>query len=160
MTSAVRAVPAAPPEEAAAHFADRLRFETDCADVHADLVAGVPGIVIVDARRAAAYAAGHVPGAHSLPHAEIRAATVAALLGRESGTEDPNRSPMFVTYCWGPHCNGATRAARALAGLGYRVKEMIGGVTGWRAEGYPLTTPSVLSDCRYRTNIQDSPGIG
>ena len=66
---------------------------------------------------------------------------------------------LFVTYCWGPHCNGATRAARALAGLGYPVKEMIGGIAGWRAEGYRLATASVLSDCISRTNVQDSPGF-
>ncbi len=144
--SLVRAVPAASPAEAAAHFADRLRFETDCADVHADLVAGGAGVVVVDARSREAFAAGHVPGARSLPHAEITAATVGEMLGRE-----PPAEVVFVTYCWGPHCNGATRAARALAGLGHPVKEMIGGVVGWRAEGYSLATGCVASDCISRT---------
>ena len=82
-TSVVRAVPPASPAEAAAHFADRLRFETDCADVHADLAAGIPGVVVVDVRSRQAFAAGHVPGARSLPHAEISAATVAGMLRRE-----------------------------------------------------------------------------
>ena len=142
----MRAVAAASPAEAAAHFADRLRYETDCADVHADLVAAAPGIVLVDARSRDAYAAGHVPGARSLPHADITPASVAALLAIEPSPEPPAAGVLFVTYCWGPHCNGATRAARALAGLGYPVKEMIGGVAGWRAEGYRLATASVLSD--------------
>jgi rhodanese-related sulfurtransferase len=157
--SAVRAVTAASPEEAAAHFADRLRFETDCADVHADLVAGVPGIVVVDARMPAAYAAGHVPGARSLPHTEITPARVRALLAVAARSAAPAGGTVFVTYCWGPHCNGATRAARALAALGYPVKEMIGGIAGWRAEGYDLATASVSSDCICRTNMQDLPGF-
>jgi rhodanese-related sulfurtransferase len=149
--SVVRAVPVAPPPEAAAHFADRLRFETDCADVHADLAAGVTGVVVIDARARAAFAAGHVPGAWSLPHAEISAATVEALLlGAESG------DTVFVTYCWGPHCNGATRAARALAALGYSVKEMIGGVAGWRAEGFELATGASPPNCVSRTNMANS----
>lgn len=127
--SAVRAVPAAAPEVAAAHFAARLAFETDCADVHADLVAGVPGLVVLDARSGLDFADGHVPGAYSLPHRAIDATTTAAL----------PRDALLVTYCWGPHCNGATRAAAKLAALGFHVKEMLGGVTGWRAEGYELT---------------------
>ena len=47
---------------------------------------------------------------------------------------------LFVVYCSGPHCNGADRAAVALARLGRPVKKMIGGVTGWTAEEYPLAT--------------------
>jgi rhodanese-related sulfurtransferase len=47
-----------------------------------------------------------------------------------------------VTYCWGPGCNGATRAALALARLGYRVKEMLGGMEYWIREGFPVETPT------------------
>ncbi len=46
---------------------------------------------------------------------------------------------LFVVYCAGPHCNGAARAALALARLGRRVKVMTGGVTGWLDEGFPLS---------------------
>jgi rhodanese-related sulfurtransferase len=45
---------------------------------------------------------------------------------------------LLVVYCAGPHCNGADRAAAKLAALGRPVKKMIGGVTGWRDEGFPL----------------------
>ena len=45
---------------------------------------------------------------------------------------------LFVVYCAGPHCNGANKGAVRLARLGYRVKEMIGGVTGWIDEGFAL----------------------
>ena len=47
---------------------------------------------------------------------------------------------VFVTYCAGPHCNGATRGALRLAKLGRPVKIMPGGVTGWLDEGFELTT--------------------
>jgi len=124
----VAAVPAAAPVEALAHFGRRLAFETDCADVHDDLAAGVSGFVVVDARSHDAYEDGHVPGARSLPHATIDAVTTAGL--------PPDA--VIVTYCWGVHCNAATKAAAALAGLGFQVKEMLGGVAGWLAEGYPL----------------------
>ena len=47
---------------------------------------------------------------------------------------------LFVVYCAGPHCNGSTRAALRIAQLGRPVKEMIGGITGWRDEGFALAT--------------------
>lgn len=47
---------------------------------------------------------------------------------------------LFVTYCAGPHCNGATRGALQLAHLGRAVKIMAGGITGWLDEGFALAT--------------------
>jgi rhodanese-related sulfurtransferase len=52
---------------------------------------------------------------------------------------DYPKSTLFVVYCAGPHCNGANKAAVKLAALGYPVKEMIGGVTGWLDEGFELS---------------------
>jgi rhodanese-related sulfurtransferase len=45
-----------------------------------------------------------------------------------------------VVYCSGPHCNGADRAALRLARLGRQVKKMIGGISGWKDEGFSLVT--------------------
>ena len=50
-----------------------------------------------------------------------------------------------VTYCWGPGCNGATRAALALALLGHRVREMVGGFEYWAREGLPVQTAGGLT---------------
>ncbi|MER6593970.1 rhodanese-like domain-containing protein [Micromonospora purpureochromogenes] len=125
-------VPPADPAVAAAHFLDRLTFETDVSDVHADLTARVPGLVVVDSRGPDAWRQGHLPGAVHLPTAEI--ATRAAELV-PAGTA-------VVTYCWGPGCNGATRAALEFARLGYRVKEMLGGYEYWVREGLPVRTPT------------------
>ena len=128
--SAVQSTPPADPATAAAHFAARLAFETDVSDVHADLHARVPDLVVVDSRSSAAWEQGHVPGAVHLPTADIP--TRAADLIPPTTT--------VVTYCWGPGCNGATRAALAFARLGYRVKEMIGGFEYWAREGFPVRT--------------------
>lgn len=124
--------PTAAPTDAAAHFAARLALETDCADVAATLRDHPDELVVVDARSSAAFAAGHLPGAVSLPHAEVTADALAAL--------DPSGERLFVTYCWGPHCNGATRGALAIAAAGGRVKEMLGGIWGWQQEGFALTS--------------------
>jgi rhodanese-related sulfurtransferase len=128
MKSLVSEHPAATPQAALAHFQARLAFETDCADVHESLKGGKSDFVLVDARGPEAFARAHVPGALNIPHRTMT---------RERMSEFP-ADTLFVVYCAGPHCNGANRAAVRLAGLGYRVKEMIGGVSGWREEGFPL----------------------
>jgi rhodanese-related sulfurtransferase len=119
-----------PPADAAAHFARRLAVETDVSDVAAALESGIPGFVLLDSRSAEAWGQGHVPGALHLPGREIAA----------RADDELDRSVPVVTYCWGPGCNGATRAASALALLGFRVREMIGGFEYWAREGLPVET--------------------
>jgi rhodanese-related sulfurtransferase len=119
-----------PPAAAAAHFAARLALETDVSDVHSALETGRPGFVLLDSRSAQAWAQGHVPGAVHLPGREIPA----------RAADELDRSVPVVTYCWGPGCNGATRAALALARLGFAVREMLGGFEYWAREGLPVGT--------------------
>ena len=124
----VLAVAPVDPGRAAAAFAERLALQTDAADVYAALAAGTAGFVLIDSRSDEAWAQGHIPGAMHLPTARIP--------DRAAELLDP--SVPVVTYCWGPGCNGATRAALALSLLGFHVKEMLGGVEYWIREGRPL----------------------
>jgi rhodanese-related sulfurtransferase len=114
---------------AVAHFTERLTFETDVADVHADLAAGVP-FTLVDARSQESWDQGHIPGAVHLPGGKVRL--------RAEQTID--RDLPVVTYCWGPGCNAATKAALEFAKLGYQVKEMLGGFEYWVREGFAYET--------------------
>ena len=117
-------------QAAVAHFAERLAYETDVSDVASDIGGGVTGWVLIDSRSQESWDQGHVPGAVHLPTREIaaRAASVVP------------EGVAVVTYCWGPGCNGATRAALEFAKLGYPVKEMIGGFEYWTREGLPVET--------------------
>jgi rhodanese-related sulfurtransferase len=126
MPSHVAAIPAASAADALAHFESSFRFETDCWDVHDALAAGAPDFVLLDVRGPASYAQGHVPGALNLPHGKIVESRLAAWPA----------DTLFVVYCAGPHCNGASRAAVRLARFGRPVKLMIGGLTGWIDEGF------------------------
>lgn len=128
MTSSVTAIPAAPPEVALAHFEAEFTFEADCWDVHDAFSKGDPDFVLLDVRSHDHFDQGHVPGALSLPHGKII----------ESKLAEWPKDTMFVTYCAGPHCNGAARGALRLAKLGRPVKIMAGGVTGWIDEGFDL----------------------
>lgn len=126
----VNAVPPVPPEQAAEHFNRLLALEADCYDVHAATVSGTKDFVLLDVRSPDAFANGHVMGAVNLPHGRII----------ERNLADYPPDTLFVTYCNGPHCNGADKGARRLAELGRPVKKMIGGVTGWLDEGFELET--------------------
>ncbi len=128
MANAVIHIPAAPAPEAEAHFANSFRFETDCWDVHDALSRSDPGFVLLDVRGPDMFAMGHVLGAINLPHGKIIASKMATWPA----------NTLFVTYCAGPHCNGAARGALRLAKLARPVKIMTGGVTGWIDEGFPL----------------------
>lgn len=112
------------------HFAGKLAYETDVSDVHAALSGGKSGFVLVDSRSREAWDQGHVPGAIHLPTNEIGLRAVELV---PAGTS-------VVTYCWGPGCNGATRAALEFAKLGYPVREMIGGFEYWVREGFAYET--------------------
>ncbi len=129
MPTDVTAIPAAPSAIAEAHFAAEFTFETDCWDVHDALDRGAD-FVLLDVRSPAMFALGHVPGATNLPHGKIV----------ESKLAQWPADTLFVTYCAGPHCNGAARGALRLARLGRPVKIMSGGITGWQDEGFQLNS--------------------
>jgi rhodanese-related sulfurtransferase len=129
-TNPVTEVPAAPSTAARAHFEALLAFETDCWDVHEAMADAPSGLVVLDVRSPDLFAAGHVPGAGNLPHRRINPRNLARV----------PESTLVVVYCAGPHCNGADRAAARLAALGRPVKKMVGGIEGWRDEGFPLET--------------------
>ena len=119
--------PPAEPADAARHFAARLAYETDPSEVEADLDRGMP-IVVVDARPARYYDECHIKGAINMPHRSINADSTAAY----------SRDTVFITYCTGVGCNASTKAALRLANLGFRVKEMTGGIVWWRSEGFAV----------------------
>ncbi|MEP7703136.1 rhodanese-like domain-containing protein [Paraglaciecola sp. 25GB23A] len=124
----VTAISAAEPQEALAHFTQTFEFETDCWDTHEGLRIDPSQFVLLDVRSKALFDKGHIPGAISLPHSKII----------ESKLRQWPKDILFVTYCAGPHCNGAARGAVRLATLGRKVKLMAGGITGWIDEGFEL----------------------
>lgn len=114
---------------AAQHFQTKLDFETDSWDLN-EMRRGGENVVIVDARSPGAYAEEHLPGAISMPHRGMTEQTISQL----------DRGALFVTYCDGVGCNASTKGALRMAELGFRVKELIGGLDWWKRDGYPVET--------------------
>jgi len=113
-------------EDQLRHYADKLAYEIDSWDLKVALEGG-ENIVVIDARSADAYAAEHIPGAISIPHRTMNAETTAAV----------DRASTVVTYCDGIGCNASTKGALNMAKLGFKVKELIGGLDWWKRDGYP-----------------------
>lgn len=123
---------AASPQDAFTHFAGKLSYETDPADIAYAIKHDEVDFVLVDARRPSAYRQAHLPGAVNVPETGITEDWLAGLPADR----------LLVTYCWGPACNGSTKAAMKIAALGRPVKEMIGGIEYWTREGYPTIAES------------------
>ena len=103
------------------YFAQRLLHETDAADVAASLHDGT--YTLLDTRGERAYDDAHLPGALCLARMSI---------------EDLPAGPLVV-YCWGPGCNGATKACARLFEAGRTdVKEMLGGFEYFVREGFAV----------------------
>lgn len=121
-------MPPADAGKALEHFKAKLELETDAWDLHEDLKAGVPGLVVVDARKAAAYEGGHIPGAINLYHRDMD----------EKRTAGWSKNDLYVVYCVSVGCNASSKGCLNLAALGFQVKELLDGLHAWEDHGYPV----------------------
>jgi len=86
-------------------------------------------VVVLDVRPGAEYRAGHIPGARSVPLAEL--ASLAPKLPRRR---------QIVAYCRGPYCVYADDAVRLLQARGLKARRLDVGFPGWRRAGLPVET--------------------
>jgi rhodanese-related sulfurtransferase len=85
-------------------------------------------LVVLDVRPSEEHAAGHLPGAVSIPVDELRRRLQELPPGRE-----------IVAYCRGPFCAFAHEAVAVLAGAGIAARRLEDGLPEWRAAGLPVT---------------------
>jgi rhodanese-related sulfurtransferase/DNA-binding transcriptional ArsR family regulator len=84
-------------------------------------------VVLLDVRPAEEYAAGHLPGAVSVPIEEI-----------DRRLADLPRDVEIVAYCRGPYCAYASEAVRRLRKRRFKASRLEDGVHEWRAHGLPI----------------------
>ncbi len=108
-----------------AHYENKLAYEMDPSDLF-DALANGKKVVALDARKAFGYEAEHIPGAINIPHREMN----------EETTKHLNKEILYITYCDGIGCNASTRGALQMARLGFKVKELMGGIKWWKFDGY------------------------
>jgi rhodanese-related sulfurtransferase len=107
------------------YFQSKLDFELDPWDLLTAMEKG-EDIVPLDTRKSQFFKEEHIPGAISLPHREMD----------ESSTKSLDKSKIYACYCKGVGCNASTRGALKLSMLGFKVKELYGGLEAWKNDGY------------------------
>ena len=85
------------------------------------------GVTVLDVRPADEYQAAHIPGALSVPVADLR-----------RRLRELQRRGQVVAYCRGPYCVFADEAVRLLQRHGFAATKLRGGLPEWRARGFPL----------------------
>jgi rhodanese-related sulfurtransferase/DNA-binding HxlR family transcriptional regulator len=88
-------------------------------------------VIVLDVRPAVEYTAGHIPGARSLPVAELR-----------RRLRDLPADTQIVAYCRGPYCVYADDAVRQLTDRGFHATRLEDGFPEWRNAGLPVTVGS------------------
>jgi len=107
------------------HYKSKLTFEMDPSDLFAAIENG-EDVVAVDTRQAHGYLKEHIPGSINLPHREMTKESTAHL----------DRSKVYVCYCDGIGCNASTKGSLKMVKLGFKVKELMGGIVWWKFDGY------------------------
>jgi rhodanese-related sulfurtransferase len=108
------------------HFGDRSDPEPVRMN---DLLARVRSkdVIVLDARPANEYEAGHIAGAISVPIDELQDRLRSLPTGKE-----------YVAYCRGPYCVYADRAVELLRASGRRARRVLEGFPEWQAAGLPV----------------------
>ncbi|MEA9413702.1 rhodanese-like domain-containing protein [Flavobacterium sp. PL02] len=112
-------------EDQIKHYENKLAFEMDPSDLFDALNVG-DKVVALDARKAFGFEAEHIPGSINIPHREM---TI-------ENTKHLDKEILYVTYCDGIGCNASTKGALAMTRLGFKVKELMGGIEWWKFDGY------------------------
>ena len=87
-------------------------------------------LVVLDVRPAAEHAAGHLPGAVSIPVGELRRRLAELPADRE-----------IVAYCRGPYCAFAHEAVALLRQEGFSARRLEDGLPEWQAAGLAMARP-------------------
>jgi rhodanese-related sulfurtransferase/DNA-binding transcriptional ArsR family regulator len=86
-----------------------------------------PATLVIDVRPAEEYAAGHIPGALSVPLSELKVRIAELPPAAE-----------IVAYCRGPYCVLAPQAIEILHRAGLRARRLEDGFPEWRLAGLPV----------------------
>jgi len=106
-------------------YEQKLNYELDAWDVHEAIKKG-ENIVLIDARSNESFTDEHITGAVNIHHRTMTA----------DNTSQIDKNALVVVYCSGVGCNASTKGAYKMTKLGFKVKELIGGLEWWKREGY------------------------
>lgn len=94
----------------------------------ADILAADPDVQIIDVREASELSTGMIEDAVHIPSGSV--------LER---SDELDKSRRIIAVCHGGGRSG--RVAEALTGLGFNADTLVGGMSGWEAQGLPMVPP-------------------
>ena len=107
------------------YYKSKLTFEMDPSDLYSAFEKNT-NYLALDTRQTFGFAKEHIPTAINIPHREIT----------EKNTRHLDKTKTYVCYCDGIGCNASTKGALKMTKLGFKVKELIGGLEWWKFDGY------------------------
>ncbi|MDW5290284.1 rhodanese-like domain-containing protein [Formosa sp. PL04] len=121
-------------------YENKLVYEMDPSDLW-DELEHRKNVVALDARQPFGFEKEHIPTAINIPHRDMN----------EESTRHLDKSKTYVCYCDGIGCNASTKGALKMTKLGFKVKELIGGIEWWKFDGYATVgqkpTPGSQMEC-------------
>jgi len=108
--------------------------------------AGDGDVIVLDVRPSEEYEAGHIPGAVSVPLADLKGRMASLPRGAE-----------IVAYCRGPYCVLAPQALDLLRRGGFAARRLEDGLPEWRRAGLPVVTGEHPSEDRQPTSVTEMP---
>jgi rhodanese-related sulfurtransferase/biotin operon repressor len=102
-----------------------------------------PPPIVLDVRPREEYDSAHVPGAVSIPVAELR-----------RRLKEVPRDREVVAYCRGPYCVFAHEAVYVLRSAGYAARRLEDGLPEWRQAGLAVAVTGSDSDAKPRARTR------
>jgi len=119
-------------------YDQKLKYEIDSSDLF-KAIENNENIIVVDARSVEAFESEYIPGAINIPHRTMSVETTSHL----------DKGKLYITYCDGIGCNASTKGAYNMAKLGFKVKELIGGLDWWKRDGYETNGTKATEGRKY-----------
>jgi rhodanese-related sulfurtransferase/peroxiredoxin len=109
--------------------------------------------VVIDARDTEAYSESHIRGAVNIPLDQFKYKKALARVAKDA---------TIVTYCSGPKCKAAHKAAQTLSSLGFsKVYVFSGGLEEWTKAGHPVAkAESAIPVDSAKNKIEDDSSEG
>ncbi|WP_435263202.1 rhodanese-like domain-containing protein [Tenacibaculum sp. nBUS_03] len=106
-------------------YENKLNYELDSSDLYEAFEKNV-NYIALDTRQKFGFDKEHIPTAINIPHREMT----------KESTKNLDKTKTYVCYCDGIGCNASTKGALKMTKLGFKVKELIGGIEWWKFDGY------------------------
>jgi rhodanese-related sulfurtransferase len=106
-------------------YESKLAYEMDPSDLYHAFKNNTAHVAL-DARQSFGYDREHIPSAINIPYKEMT----------EERTKHLEKTKTYVCYCDGIGCSASTKGALKMTKLGFKVKELMGGIEWWKSDGY------------------------